>query len=143
MAKRFALFFLGIAPPVILLTFVFGTAIGEVVFALLGILFPIALMVLGAQRKGKLGPLFLPLLAFVLIMVLGVVGMLIFRGQVVDGPWLFGLPMAGAIQFYFVFLVPFLLVSLAYGLTFERFGLRQRDLDALRSRFRKDDSESR
>jgi hypothetical protein len=143
MAKRFALVFLGVAPPVMLLTFVFGTTIGEIVFAMLGILFPIGLMVLGAQREGKLGPLFAPLLIFAIIMGVGVIGMLIFRGQVEDGPWLFGLPMAGAIQFYFVFLVPFLLVSLAYGLTFERFGLRQSDLDALRSKFGKEDSERR
>ncbi|MCP4199485.1 MAG: hypothetical protein GY762_20245 [Proteobacteria bacterium] len=143
MAKRFALVFLGVAPPVMLLTFVFGTTIGEIVFAMLGILFPIGLMVLGAQREGKLGPLFAPLLVLALIMGVGVIGMLMYRGQVVDGPWLFGLPMAGAIQFYLVFLVPFLLVSLAYGLTFERFGLRQSDLDALRSKFGKDDPESR
>jgi hypothetical protein len=143
MAKRFALIFLGITPPVILLTFVIGTSIGEIVFALLGILFPIALMVLGAERGGKLGPLFVPLVVFALVMALGVVGMLILRGQVVDGPWLFGLPMAGAIQFYFVFLVPFLLVSLTYGLTFDRFGLRQSELDALRRKFRKDNPENR
>jgi hypothetical protein len=143
MAKRFALVFLAAAPPVMLLTFVFGTSFGEVVFALLGMLFPIGLMMLGAQREGKLGPLFMPLLVFAIIMGAGVIGMLIYRGQVEEGPWLFGLPMAGAIQFYFVFLVPFLLVSLAYGLTFERFGLRQSDLDALRSKFRKEDSASR
>ena len=143
MAKRSALFFLGIAPPVILLTFVFGTFVGEVIFALLGILFPIGLIVLGAQRGGKLGPLLVPIVVFSLVMALGVIGMIALRGHVVDGPWLFGLPLAGAIQFYLVFLVPFVLVSLAYGLTFERFGLRQSDLDALRSRFRKGDTESR
>ena len=143
MAKRYALIFLGGAPPVILLTFVFGTTIGEVAFALLGILFPIAIMVLGAQRGGKLGPLLVPLSVFAAIMVLGVIGMLVFAGRVEDGPRLFGLPMAGAIQFYVVFLLPFLLVSLAYAFTFERFGLRQKDLDALRRRFPKDEQESR
>ena len=51
--------------------------------------------------------------------------------------------MAGAIQFYVVFLLPYLLVSLAYALTFERFGLRQKDLDSLRKRFPRDEPESR
>ena len=90
---------------------------------------------LGAQQRGRLGPLFGPLVALLLVLQACVVAMLWLRGQILEAPWLGGLPLAAAVQVYGLFLTPLGLVSLAYAWTFERFGLRQEDLDDLRRRF--------
>ncbi len=140
MAKRFALAFLAVSSPLILLAFLFPIPGAELVFAVLSVAFPIALIVLGAEHRGRLGPLRVPLIGLVVFLELCVAGMLVLRGEVAGGPWIGGLPMAAAIQFYGLFLVPLVFVSLAYALTFERFGLRQDDLDELRRRFRRTDS---
>jgi hypothetical protein len=57
--------------------------------------------------------------------------MLVFRDRVLDGPWFGGLPPAAAIQLYGLFLTPLLVVGLTYALTFDRFEMRQKDLDRL------------
>lgn len=139
MARKAALIFLTVASPIIVLAFLFGTAAGDVVFSLLAVAFPIALIALGAAgRRGGLGPLAGPLAGLLLFLEALVIAMLALRGQVLDGPWLLGLPLATAIQFYGLFLAPLFYVALLYALTFERFGLRQEDLDDLRRRFRGD-----
>ncbi len=140
MAKRLALAFLALSSPLILLTFLFPIPGAELLFAVLAVAFPIALIVLGAEHRGRLGPLLLPLAGLAVFLELCVAGMLVLRGQVLEGPWLGSLPLATAIQFYGLFLAPLVFVSLAYALTFERFGLRQDDLDELRRRFRRTDA---
>ncbi len=118
-----------------LLAFVAGTPAGEVLFALLAVAFPVALIALGAQRHGSLGPLVWPLATLLFILEVGFAAMLVLRGSIATAPWLGGLPLAAAVQFYGLFLLPLVLVSFAYAWTFERFGLRQKDLDELRRRF--------
>ncbi len=118
-----------------LLIFVAGTPAGEVLFVLLAAAFPVALIALGAQRGGSLGPLLWPLATLLLILEAGFIAMLALRGSVAAAPWLGGLPLATAVQFYGLFLLPLALVSFAYAWTFERFGLRREDLDELRRRF--------
>ncbi len=135
MARRAALAFLACSSPAMLLIFVAGTPAGEVAFALLAVAFPVALIALGAQRRGSLGPLLWPLAVLLLVLEAAIVAMLALRGGVLTAPWLGGLPLATAIQFYGLFLLPLVLVSFAYAWTFERFGLRQEDLDELRRRF--------
>ncbi len=138
MARRAALAFLAGSSPVLLLTFVVGTPAGEAVFALLAMAFPVALIALGAQRHGSLGPLRWPLAVLLLILEAGIVTMLALRGSILTAPWLGGLPLAAAVQFYGLFLLPLGLVAFAYAWTFERFSLRQEDLDELRRRFEAD-----
>ncbi len=135
MARRAALAFLACSSPAMLLAFAAGTPAGDVVFALLGAAFPVALIALGAQRHGSLGPLLWPLAVLLLILEAAIVTMLALRGGVLTSPWFGGLPLAAAVQFYGLFLLPLVLVSLAYAWTFERCGLRQEDLDELRRRF--------
>jgi len=137
MAKRAALLFLALSSPLILGAFFLGTAAGEVLFAVLAVAFPVALIVLGAQRRGRLGRLLWPLAALLLILEACVLAMLALRGHVLDAPWLGGLPLATAVQVYGLFLLPLLLVSFAYAWTFDGRGLRQDDLDELRRRFRR------
>ncbi|MCP4662336.1 MAG: hypothetical protein GY856_43615 [bacterium] len=141
MAKRLALVLLAISSPGMLVTFVWRTAAGEVLFSLLAVIFPLALIALGAQKRGRLGPLLAPLAVVTLHLLAGVVAMLALRGRVLDGPWLWGLPLAAAILVYGIFLLPLLLVSLSYALSFERYGLRAEDLEQLRRRFRRGDPE--
>ncbi len=147
MARRASLAFLALSSPAILLTFVAGTVAGEVVFALLAAAFPVALIALGAQRRdsshlspsgGTLGPLLWPLVALVVVLEGCVIAMLVLRGSVLTAPWFGGLPLAAAVQFYGLFLLPLGLVAFAYAWTFERFSLRQEDLDELRRRFEAD-----
>ena len=135
MAQRAALVFLAVSSPLILLAFLVGTAAGEVLFAVLAAAFPVALIVLGAQRRGRLGGLLWPLVTLLSILESCVVAMLALRGQVLAAPWIGGLPLAPAVQVYGIFLLPLLLVSFAYATTFESFSLRQDDLDELRRRF--------
>ncbi len=137
MAKRVSLLFLAAASPLILLSFAVGTPAGEVLFAVLAVAFPIALIVLGAEHRGGLGPLRVPLVVLVVFLEACVAAMLALRGQVLEAPWVGGLPLATAIQFYGLFLAPMVFVALFYALTFERFGLRREDLDELRRRFRR------
>lgn len=97
--------------------------------------FPIALIALAVVRNGRLGPLAIPLLVLLLILEAAFAAMLALAGKVETAPWFGGLPAAAAILIYGVFLAPFLLVVLAYAMTFDRFALRDADLEALRSDF--------
>ncbi len=135
MAQRIALTLLAVSSPLILLTFVVGTPAGEWLFAVLAMIFPVALITLGAQRNGRLGSLawIFGLLAVILVACAAV--MLVWRGQILQAPWFGGLPLTTAVQVYGLFLSPLVLVSLAYAWTFDNQGLRQEDLDDLRRRF--------
>jgi hypothetical protein len=139
--RRIALLFLALASPLILILNFMPWPVAETLFAMLVMGYPVALIAMAAARQGRLGPLGLPLLGLLVLLEACAVGMLVLRGRVLDGPWLGGLPLAAAIQLYGVWLAPLLLVALAYALTFDRFELRQEDLDRLEQylRDREDD----
>ncbi len=128
MARRTALLFLGLASPAMLVCSWFSGFAAELCFVLLMMAFPAALIALAVARNGKLGPLWIPLAALTLILEVCGVAMLLLRGQVLQGPWLGGFPVAAAIQVYGLWLGPLLLVALAYGLTFDRWELPEEDL---------------
>lgn len=131
MARKISLLFLAVASPLMVALFLMPWEWAEVLFALLVMGYPVALIAIAVGRRGTLGPLRYPLLALLVFLELCVIGMLAFRGQVLDGPWFGGLPAAAAIQLYGVFLTPLLLVALAYALTFDRFEIREEDLERL------------
>ena len=141
MVRRIALLFLSLASPLILILNFMPWPVAETLFAMLVMGYPVALIAMAVARQGRLGPLGLPLLGLLVLLEACAVGMLVLRGRVLDGPWLGGLPLAAAIQLYGVWLAPLLLVALAYALTFDRFELRQEDLDRLEQylRDREDD----
>ena len=130
-ARRIALLFLAIASPLLLALFLMPWPWAESLFAVLVMAYPVALIVVAVARKGRLGPVVWSLVGLLLFLEACAIGMLVLRGRVLDGPWFGGLPLAAAIQLYGLWLVPLLLVALAYGLTFDRFELRQEDLDRL------------
>lgn len=142
MARRLALVFLASASPVLLILFAAPVPGAEVLFAVLVMGYPVALIVLAVAREGRTGVLTLPLAALLVLLIACALAMLALRGQVATAPWVGGLPLAAAVQLYGVWMVPLLLVALAYALTFDRFELRQEDLDRLldRGRQRGDDA---
>lgn len=131
MARRIALLFLALASPLVLVLFLMSWPVAEVLFALLVMAYPVALIVVAVTREGRLGVVGFPLIGLLLFLEACAVGMLLLRGRVLDGAWFGGLPLSAAVQLYGLWLVPLLLVALAYGLTFDRFELRQEDLDRL------------
>jgi hypothetical protein len=131
MARRLALAFLAVASPVTLVLFTLPGPLAESLFAVLVMAYPVALIVLAVARNGRLGPLAFPLLALLVFFEACVVAMLVLRGQVLTAPWFGGLPLAAAIQLYGLWLAPLFLVALAYAVTFDRYELRQDDLDRL------------
>jgi len=137
--KRLSLLFLGVASPLIVLTFWVAAGWASVLFALLAVGFPIALIALGASRQGRVGPLAIPILSLALVLETCVIVMLILRGRVGEGPWIAGLPLAAAVQLYGMWLAPLALVALAYALTFESFTLPDADLERLRRAVSKHD----
>lgn len=131
-ARRAALGFLTVASPAVLLLFWLGGAVGELLFALVAAAFPIALIVLGVARRRGLGRLTAPLLALSVILAVALVAIWLLRGRVDELPWIGGLPLAAAIQLYGLWLVPLLLVTLAYALSFDSAGLSDAALERLR-----------
>jgi hypothetical protein len=142
MARKLSLLFLAVASPVILALFFMPWPAAEVVFALLVMVYPVALIVVAVGREDSVGPLGIPLLLLLIFLQACAVGMVVFRGRVLDGPWVAGLPMAAAIQLYGLFFGPLLLVALVYALTFDRFELTEEALERLED-FRVTDSELR
>ena len=131
MARRISLLFLAVASPVMLVLFLVPWPWAESVFAVLVMGYPVALIVVAVGRRDGLGPLGLPLLGLLVFLEACAIGMLLLRGHVTDAPWFGGLPLAAAIQLYGLFLTPLLLVALTYALTFDRFEMKQDDLDRL------------
>lgn len=124
---------LATAAAVMMVTFVVPG--GGVVFTLLAGAFPVGLIVFGAARRGRLGPIAPTIWALLVIIEGTLVGMLVLRGAVVEGPWLFGLPLAAALQLFGLFLLPLLVVSFGYARTFSNATLDDDELAELRRRF--------
>ena len=99
-AKNVSLLFLGISSPLMCLAFFVGGPALEILFALLSAAWPVALIALGIDRRGGLGPLRWVLSALLGLLVASVVGLLMARGGVLDDPWILGLPLATAIEVY-------------------------------------------
>jgi len=126
LAHRPALALLALAALASLLGSVWGS---PWLAAMGGAVFPVALMALGAARKGRLGPLRGPLL------LLGIVLAGVFAALVVlpdGGPEAGPLPLGTVLMLFVLVPVPFLLVSWAYAAFFDRWFLREEDLERIR-----------
>lgn len=135
-AQRLSLILLSASAPLALVCFVLNTPWNDVLFALAAITFPCALMLLGAGRDGRGGPVVWIVAALWLVLAATFIGMLRLRGvDVTDGPTFLGLPLAMALQLYGLFAVPLVAVSWAYARAFDGWTLRADDLDRLRRRF--------
>lgn len=126
MANRSALALLALASLATLIGSCWGSAW---LSALGGAIFPVALIALGAAREGHLGPLKFPLLLLALVLT-GVLGTLLLLPN--GGPDAGSLPLGTALMLFVLVPVPFVLVSWAYAATFDRWFLREEDLERIR-----------
>jgi hypothetical protein len=130
-ASRPALALLALAAPAALLAFCLGSPLGPWLGALGGgVLLPLALMALGAARGGRLGRLWIPLLATALILAVGWWAVLALPQ---GGPDVLGLPLATALMIFVLIPLPLAVTGLAYALSFDRLGLSDGDLARVRA----------
>ena len=130
MAKKLALGATGCAALLILMSFFQDSAWTRLTFGLLAMAFPVLLMIIGAAGKNGLGPLGWIFALLWTILTGCLAGMMAFSGP--DQPWLMGLPISAAILLFGIWLAPLALVSFGYAWTFERFGVREEDLERIR-----------
>jgi hypothetical protein len=128
--SRRAIGLLGVLSPLLLAASFWGGGAAHWVWAVAVALFPVALIALGtAKRPAGLGPLRLPLLLLAAVLV-GSLGFLLALSD--GGPTVFGLPL-GTVWILFVLVpVPLTIVAWAYSSFFDRFWLREEDLERLR-----------
>jgi hypothetical protein len=131
MAHRLALALLALAAPAVLLAFCVSGLAGPWIGALAGgVVLPLALMVLGAARRGRLGRLWLPLLFTALVFAAGWWAILALPH---GGPDVLGLPLATALMIFVLIPLPLAVTGLAYALTFDRLGLTPEALERVRA----------
>lgn len=113
-----------------------GSCLGSPWLAALGgVVFPVALMALGAARGGRLGPLRIPILLTGLVL-LGVFAALLALPE--GGPDVGALPLGTLLLLFVLVPVPFVILSWAYSATFDGWFLRDEDLDRIRRRRRRE-----
>lgn len=110
-----------------------GGRAAQLLFGTLAMLLPVALMALGVLRQGRLGVAGVALTVLALLLVGGYFAMVGLVGRVAQGPWVAGLPLASVVFLATVWLLPLVLVSLAYALTFDAQGVSDESLRQLRS----------
>jgi len=132
--KRAGLVFLGLAAPVLVaVQLVSGPGWLGVLFAVLSVLFPVALISLGAARGGRLArPVAWILVLLTLVLEGAAAGVLALSGAL--APRIAGLPPAAVAEIAGVWLLPLPLVALGYAFTFRRTGPTREDLRRLRAR---------
>jgi hypothetical protein len=134
LSQRLALVLLALAAPAALLAFCVswraGPWIGAIAAMSGGVVLPLALMVLGAARRGRLGRLWLPLVAMALVFAAGWWAILALPH---GGPDILGLPLATALMIFVLIPLPLAVTGLAYALTFDRLGLTPEDLERVRA----------
>lgn len=91
--------------------------------------FPLALMALGASRGGRIGPLRVPLFLLGLVLVGVFVALLALPH---GGPDVGPLPLGTMLMLFVLVPIPFVVVSWAYTVFFDRWFLREEDLERIR-----------
>lgn len=131
LARRIALVLLALAAPSSLACFCLGSPAAAWIGAFAsGVIFPMALMALGAVRGGRLDRTAAPILITALVLAGGWLAVL---GLPDGGPDVAGLPAATALMIFVMVPAPLLITGLAYALTFNRLGLRPEDLERVRA----------
>jgi hypothetical protein len=128
LARPSALVLLALATLAALAAFL-GAPLGPWLAAFGGATFPVALIALGAVRRGRLGALGLPLALLWLLLAGGLAAILALPA---GGPDVAGLPLATALMIFVLVPVPLLGLGLLYALSFGRLGVREEDLDRMR-----------
>jgi hypothetical protein len=129
LARSSALVLLALAALAALAAFGFGPPLAPWLAAFAGASFPVALIILGALRQGRLGGLALPLALLWLLLAGGLATILVLPH---GGPDFLGLPLATAIMVFVLVPVPLLGLGILYATGFDRHGLREEDLERMR-----------
>ncbi len=129
-----SLAFLALASVVLLVTCVVPGQLGESLFAFLAVVFPLALIVLGASRGDRLGSVLWPVLFLAAIHAAALAGIFVLHHRV-EETLIFGLPAGFVLQILGFFVLPLGVALSGYAWTFDRWGLRDEELRALRRRF--------
>ena len=129
MARTFALVLLALAALASLAAFGLGSSLAPWLAAFGGATFPVALIALGAVRRGRLGGLWIPLGALWLLLAGGLAAV---PALPAGGPDLAGLPLGMALMIFVLVPIPLLGLGLLYAFSFGRHGLREEDLDRVR-----------
>jgi hypothetical protein len=132
MARKTLMIALTCASLGVLLSYLIGGSLGELVFGVLAMAYAPSLMMLAiADRRRSLAAI-LPIALLLVLLESCLAGMWIYRGLVESGPWWLGLPAASAIQIYGLLLAAQAVVTLGFALTFRGFDVSDEELDALR-----------
>jgi hypothetical protein len=129
LARTFALVLLALAALASLAAFGLGSPAAPWLAAFGGATFPVALIALGAVRRGRLGGLWIPLGALWLLLAGGLTAVLALPA---GGPDIAGLPLATALMIFVLVPIPLLGLGLLYAVSFDRLGVREEDLDRMR-----------
>jgi hypothetical protein len=129
LARTFALVLLALAALASLAAFGLGSPLAPWLAAFGGATFPVALIALGAVRRGRLGGLALPLGGLWLLLAGGLAAVLALP---VGGPDIAGLPLATALMIFVLVPIPLLGLGLLYAFSFDRLGVTEEDLDRMR-----------
>lgn len=118
--RRVALLFLGIGSPLLLLALLVGGEASGVFFALLSLLFPIALCVAGAARGPGGGAWRRVLPATGLVLLVSGAGLLFLDALGDRGLRILGLPLSTVLMLAGLGLLPLLLTGFGYAADFRR-----------------------
>jgi hypothetical protein len=129
LARTFALVLLALAALASLAAFGLGSPLAPGLAAFGGATFPVALIALGAVRRGQLGGLWIPLGALWLLLAGGLAAVLALPA---GGPDVAGLPLATALMIFVLVPIPLLGLGLLYAFSFGRLGVRDEDLERMR-----------
>jgi hypothetical protein len=128
--SRRAIGLLALLSPLLLAASFWGGEAAQWIWAVAVALFPVALIALGVTRgREGLGPLRLPLLLLAAVLTGSLVLLLVLPD---GGPTVFGLPLGTAWILFILVPVPLAIVAWAYAFSFDRFWLREEDLERLR-----------
>jgi hypothetical protein len=128
LARSFALALLALASLASLAAFL-GAPRAPWLAALGGATFPVALIALGAMRRGRLQGLGSSLALLWLLLAGGLAAALALPA---GGPDVAGLPLATALMIFVLVPVPLVGLGLLYAFSFERHGVTEEDLDRMR-----------
>ncbi len=130
--KRLLITFLSLSSMLMLSALLVGGQSAAAIFGTLAVLFPVALMALGALKEGRLGRVGGALCVLAGVLLGGLWAMLSLRGLVEEGAWILGLPAAAVILLGLFWLGPLVLISLVYAGTFKDHGITDKGLARLR-----------
>ncbi len=129
LAKRLALITLSASSPLLLACLFIDASASRWLAALLAVVQPIALMVLGASRNGSLGPLRRVMQATLVWFVAVMSALLLMAGQRLAWG---GVPMTAVLMLGGLWIAPMIFLSIAYAKSFSSFSLTDDDLDRIR-----------